>query len=293
MRKGLAFLPVVLAGLVACGGELVVERQAVSQAVGTAGARTVAALDDEAKDTLGSLRIYFGHQSVGSNIMDGVAALVREDPSLGLRVVEADSIPSLQGGYFSHGAIGQNGQPAGKTDDFVRRIENGLHERVDVAFHKYCYIDIDSRSDWEPIFEHYRDSMARLAAAYPHVTFVHVTVPVTHVQTGPKALVKKLIGRAPGGYLDNIRREQFNERMRREYAGEEPLFDLAAIEATSPEGRQEIFSFDGTTGRALYAPYGRDGRHLNELGRRRVAEELLVMLASLPRPGVRRAGGQS
>lgn len=291
MRTGWTFLPVALAGLVACGGEPVIEQQAASRAV-HAGARTIAALDEDSKAALVSRRIFFGHQSVGSNIMDGVASLVREDPSLGLRVVEADSIPSLQGGYFAHGAIGQNGQPVGKTDDFARRVENGLHERVDVAFHKYCYVDIDTRSDWEQVFAHYRDSMARLAAAYPEVTFVHVTVPVTHVQTGPKALVKKLIGRAPGGYLDNLRREQFNERMRREYSGREPLFDLAAIEATSPDGRQEVFSFDGMTGRALHVPYGSDGRHLNEHGRRRVAEELLVMLASLPRPHVRSGGEQ-
>jgi hypothetical protein len=185
------------------------------------------------------------------------------------------------GGYFAHGPIGQNGDPLGKTDDFAGKVDGELHRMVDVAFHKYCYADIDQETDWESVFRHYSETMARLRASHPDVTFVHVTVPVTHVQAGPKALIKKVIGRPPGGYRDNLLRERFNEQMRREYAGREPLFDLAAVEATGPDGREEIFSFDGMTGRALFPPYGSDGRHLSERGQRRVAEELLVMLAKL------------
>jgi hypothetical protein len=223
--------------------------------------------------------------------MDGVAALAREDPSLGICVVDA-AAADLAGGYFVHDKVGQNGQPSGKTDDFATKLDRGLAGRVDVALHKYCYIDVSDRSDPTALFAHYRDTMARLRAAHPEVTFVHVTVPLTHVQSGPKVFVKRLIGRAPGGYLDNLRREEFNELMRREYRGREPLFDLAAVEATRPDGREERFSWKGQAGRALYPAYGSDGRHLNDQGRRRVAEELLVMLAALPARGAGAAGGR-
>lgn len=268
-------------GMAACGGSGVQDQQASSSGGGVPQGR-LSALTAGQKARLAERRIFFGHQSVGSNIMEGVAALAREDPSLGLRVADLADVPELPGGFFAHDKVGQNGQPAGKTDDFASKVDRGLAGRVDVALHKYCYIDIDDRSDPAALFAHYRDTMAALRRQHPEVTFVHVTAPLTHVQKGPKVLVKRLIGRAPGGYLDNLRREQFNELMRREYAGREPLFDLAAIEATRPDGTEERFSWKGQTGRALYTAYGSDGRHLNDAGRRHVAGELIVMLATLP-----------
>ncbi len=98
---------------------------------------------------------------------------------------------------------------------------------------------------------------------------------------------RRALGKAPGGYADNIRREQFNELMRREYTGREPIFDLAAVESTAPDGARQTFEFQGQRGLALFPPYASDGRHLGEAGRRRVAEELLVLLASLGAEGAR------
>jgi len=243
--------------------------------------RHVSELSADLKAGLAAARVFFGHQSVGSNIMAGIADLVRDDPRLALKVVDVAAGDLPAGGFFAHGKVGENGQPAGKTDDFAGRMEQGLAWHVDVAFHKYCYIDINNGTDAGSLFAHYRETMARLRSAHPSVTFVHVTVPLTYVQSGPKVVVKKLIGRAPGGYAENLRREEFNDLMRREYRGREPVFDLAAVESTRPEGGQEMFEFKGARGRALYVPYGSDGRHLNETGRRRVAEELLVFLAGI------------
>jgi len=243
--------------------------------------RSVSELSDEAKAALSGARVFFGHQSVGSNIMAGVSDVVRDDPRLALRVLELAPGEMPAGGFFAHAKVGQNGQPAGKTDDFADRMDKGLAAKVDIAFHKYCYIDVNDKTDANALFAHYKATMGRLRSAHPAVRFVHVTVPLTHVQSGPKALVKKVIRRAPGGYADNVRREQFNDLMRREYKGREPLFDLAAVESTRPEGGQELFTFKGSSGRALFPPYGSDGRHLNEMGRRRVAEELVVFLAGL------------
>lgn len=235
---------------------------------------------DSAWTALAGKRIYFGHQSVGGNIMQGVSDLVAADPRLGLRVL--DRLPADSAGVFLHGDVGQNGHPARKTDDFEHHLESGAEGRLDIAFHKYCFADIVDTTDVEAVFRHYRDTMRKLETEYPAVTFVHVTAPLVRVQSGPRALLKKLMGQAPGRYASNFKRQEFNERMRREYGGKEPLFDLAAVESTRPDGSRETISHGGRTAYALYPGYTDDGSHLNASGRRRAAEELLALLAGLP-----------
>jgi len=234
---------------------------------------------DSAWTTLAAKRIYFGHQSVGDNIMQGVSDLVSAQAKLGLRVLAAEGADS--GSAFVHGLIGRNGEPALKTEDFARIVGSGTAGPVEIAIHKYCYADIIDTTDAEAVFRHYRDTMQQLRAEHPGITFVHVTSPVVRVQSGPRATLKKLLGQAPGRYASNFRREVFNELMRREYGGREPLFDLAAVESTRPDGTREVITHGGRKAYALYPGYTDDGSHLNEAGRRRVAEELLVLLARL------------
>jgi hypothetical protein len=244
--------------------------------------RTIGELTDAARASLAAKRIFFGHQSVGGNIMDGVADLVQQHPSLGIKIVRLDEVPDQPGGFFADADIGRNEQPTSKTAAFAGLMDEGLADSLDIAFHKYCFVDVTRGMDVRNLFASYESTMTRLRAAHPRVTFVHVTVPLMTAQSGPKAAVKKLIGRPPAGYQDNFAREEFNDLMRRAYSGREPVFDLAAIESAAPDGRQETISFQGTQGRALFPPYTTDGGHLNDRGRRRVAEELIVFLAQLP-----------
>jgi hypothetical protein len=243
--------------------------------------RTLAELGDSAKARLAAKRVFFGHQSVGGNIMDGVADIVRQQPSLGLRLVDLDAASREPAGFFAHACIGRNNDPLSKTAEFERLMEQGLAARVGVAFHKYCFVDVTGQVDVAALFAAYKAAMDRLRTSHPKVRFVHVTVPLTWPQSGPKALVKRLFGRAPAGYADNFRREEFNDLMRRQYLGREPLFDLAALEATDIDGRTVSIGFQGRTGRSLFGPYACDGGHLNESGRRHIAENLLVFLAEL------------
>jgi hypothetical protein len=246
--------------------------------------RTIDELGSDTMRDLAARRIYFGHQSVGGNIMDGVDELGKHRASSLVRVVALDRLGTEPGGFFAHSKVGRNEHPGTKTDDFARLLDAGLGGRVDIAFHKYCYADIGEGTDVGPLFEHYRAIMSGLRERYPAVTFVHVTVPLMAVQSGWKSGVKKLLGRAPDHYQANFARERFNDRMRQQYAGREPLFDLAAYEALDGDGRPVAISLGSTSGRTLYQPLTVDGGHLNEAGRRRIAENLLVFLAELPAP---------
>jgi hypothetical protein len=234
---------------------------------------------------LATERIFFGHQSVGANIVQGISDLNRSERGLNLNLIPEQKVPTIVGAFFADRNIGENGFPAGKTDEFAKLIEGDLGPRLDVAFHKYCYVDIEGTTDIAKVFEHYTATMSRLKQRFPGITFVHVTTPVTRVQSGPKAAIKKLLGKQPDNYANNMQRERFNDLLRQQYGGREPLFDLAAAESTWPDGHRETVSFGGSTFHALVPDYAtEDGAHLNELGRRRMAEELLVFLAGLVSP---------
>ena len=69
--------------------------------------------------------------------------------------------------------------------------------------------------------------------------------------------------------------------LREAYEGKEPLFDIAGIESVGPGGERESFDVKGKSFPALVPAYTDDGGHLNALGRKVVAEKLLVFLAGL------------
>jgi lysophospholipase L1-like esterase len=125
--------------------------------------------------------------------------------------------------------------------------------------------------------------LSDLETKYPRTTFVHVTMPLTTIQTGWKVPVKRLIGKPIDGYADNAKRNEYNELLRTEYAGKSPFFDLAAIESTFPDGRRMSFGQDGRTYYAMAPANTVDGGHPNEVARRLVAARLLVLLAELGR----------
>ena len=81
--------------------------------------------------------------------------------------------------------------------------------------------------------------------------------------------------------LDNIKRNELNRLIVQEYGGKEPLFDIALIESTLPDGRRTIFSADGKDYYYLSDEYTNDGGHLNEQAQKYVAEQLLITMSRL------------
>jgi hypothetical protein len=236
----------------------------------------------EKLDKVVRAKIYFGHQSVGYDIVGGLGALAKERPDLSLNIVETRDADAIAGPAFAHAKNGQNLHPLTKIQDFADTLERGgLGTRTDIALFKFCYVDFEPQTDVEKVFAEYRSTLARLRQTFPGVKFVHVTSPLTIVQSGPKAWAKQILGRKLGGAEANLARERFNELIRKEYSGREPVFDLAAIESTLPDGTTVRFRDGGRRHPALADVYASDGKHLNPLGARWAAAHLLATLASV------------
>ena len=226
-------------------------------------------------------RIYFGHQSVGGNIVAGIEQVLRENPQIKLNIAETTDPAKFKAPIFAHSKVGHNEQPATKNADFAKVVGSKLKGDVDVAFFKYCYVDVTRRTDAAQLFADYKRNMDKLKAENPRTTFVHVTAPLTVIQTGPRAWLKRALGKPIGGYDDNKKRHEFNEMLRKEYGGNEPIFDLAQVESTLPNGARVTYEYNGATYHGLAPEYSDDGGHLNERGQKVVAEKLLLFLTQV------------
>jgi hypothetical protein len=225
-------------------------------------------------------RIYFGHQSVGVNLLAGVRELAAQ-AGVPVRIVRAERASQLPPATFGHTFVAENGRPLEKLESFRRALGDAP---VDLALLKFCYVDIRADTDVEALFSRYRQTLDELKRSHPRTVFVHVTLPLTTVQSGWKALVKRALGREPSGTLENVRREQYNGLLREAYAGREPLFDLARVESTAPDGTLLRVQWQGVSAPVLSPAYTDDGGHLNAEGRRRAARELIAVLASAHAP---------
>jgi hypothetical protein len=227
-------------------------------------------------------KIYFGHMSVGYNIISGLKKVIEQNQAIELKIIEIDNdqISPLSDPVFAHSRLGGNEDPKSKIDAFVALMKNGMANNVDIAFFKLCYMDINQATNINGLFAYYKSSMQELSEKFPETIFAHVTTPLTSRQTGLKALIKKMIGRQLRGYNNTVR-EQFNEMMRNEYAQAGKLFDLALIEATCPDMNQENCQTTNKESLSLQPVYTEDGSHLNAFGSKIVAEQLLISLAAL------------
>ena len=216
-------------------------------------------------------RVFFGHQSVGQNLIEGMTEAARGWNVAGFAPVEGRAA-GPDAPRFLHAAIGENDDPLGKIRDFDAIVRSGVGQGVGLAFMKLCYADLRAGADVGAVFAVYRDTLARLAADFPRTTFVHVTVPLERRDTGPKPWLKRLLGRPVRGYEDNDAREAYNDLLRQEYGGSGRLFDLAQLEAAG-----------AATPRALCPGFTDDGGHLNATGRRILGAKLLAFLAGQAR----------
>ncbi len=233
--------------------------------------------DDSMLSTvLGKLQdraVFFGHQSVGLNILDGLRETSKRLGAAEPEIIETRSPPAQRVPGVYHAMIGQNERPLEKIADYESIMRGGMAEVVDVSFMKFCYVDFNEKTDTESLFEAYRSVMSGLERDYPNVTFVYLTVPLRAESL--KDRVKNILGRSTDSREANLNRERFNRLVRAEYAGKNPFFDLALAEASSRNGNVIARRFSGETYYLLRREYTEDFGHLNGEGRSRVVAAML------------------
>ena len=209
-------------------------------------------------------------------------ALKNIDKRINLNIVYSTSTTDFNSPVLAHFRIGNNIDPISKIDAFVDLMNNGIGNKVDIAFFKFCYIDITGNTNIQNIFNIYKEHMLKLKQRYPETTLIHVTVPLTVMKAGFNTWIKKLLSKKYiWEYDDSIQRNKFNHLLREEYRVYDPIFDLAKIESTFPNGKTCSFIRNGTVYQSLVPAYTTDGGHLNELGGKVVARHLLIFLANL------------
>ncbi|PVV10044.1 MAG: hypothetical protein B6D77_09035 [gamma proteobacterium symbiont of Ctena orbiculata] len=228
--------------------------------------------------TLATARVFFGHQSVGKNIIAGMEDLIGDYPGVDLKITADSAEIGEASGCLLHTAVGKNTEPLSKCVDFARLIDQELAGKIDYALLKFCYIDVDRDSDVQQLFTDYKGIMDELINRHPEITFIHTTMPLRHTPGGLSVWIRELLGRPNNSKLDNIKRNQFNQLLRSSFS-HSPIIDIATSESTYADGKRESFKTDGQTYYSLIGEYTNDGGHLNENGRARVAAAFVRELA--------------
>jgi hypothetical protein len=222
--------------------------------------------------------IYFGHQSVGWNIISGIE---KWEEGAGIKLLKRESrdFTEIADASFIHFAVGKNADPKAKIDDFVSLVGTIPKAAESIAFFKFCYVDIIASTNTAELFDYYKERMHHLKNEYPNINIVLMTVPLTGIQKGWKSMVKKLLSKVPYGYIENLKRSEFNKMIMEEFSGVFPIFDLARIESTLPDGTIEKFSYKEAEHPCVPDFYTSDMGHLNDYGAKVVSYNLLAFLA--------------
>ncbi len=230
-------------------------------------------MDTAKLNRLSERKIFFGHQSVGYNIIDGIEDIKSQLGLSNLNILETNDPNSLdESGYFAHYKNGENRFPMKKVDDFITFINSKSDLSLDIAFFKFCYADFQLETDVESVFDYYVSNMDLLQKENPGIKIIHFTVPVKSKGNFIKQTIKKIFKKDKHAI-----RMEFNELMREKYA-DSLLFDLAYYESISVDNYSYHLKKDKTY---LRKEYTTDGGHLNQKGSSWVAVHLLKYLSEL------------
>ncbi len=233
-------------------------------------------------DSLSQKKIFFGHQSVGYNILEGIKDIEKQAPQVRLSIRATRDPGDYLRPIFGESPIGKNGSPESKIDDFRHVMESGLGAQVDIAFFKICFVDINRKTNVPALFGYYKSAMDTLAKEFPKVRFINCTAPLTTIDSGFKLLLKNLLGK-DGGVVANLKRREYNNLIVETYGAAGNVFDIARAESTYPDGTRMLIRDGGKDCYGLVSGYTNDGGHLNQTGRVVVAAALLETLAAVGR----------
>jgi hypothetical protein len=228
-------------------------------------------------------KIYFAHQSVGENILKGIYDLGNEIGESDINIINLDKIDnldSLPSSYLLHSKIGENEHPGLKCEDYASKFKGPLAGKVKYALLKFCYIDINQNTNVDSIFSVYKETIDTLKTQNPDIVFVHLTVPLRLFSESFTMKIREFLGQSNRHKLDNIKRNAFNDLLLKTYAAD-PIFDLAKVESTFPDGSRFSFQHEGKPIYGLVDDYTNDGGHLNALGQRVIGQALINYIADL------------
>ena len=100
-------------------------------------------------EKLSQRKIFFGHQSVGYNVITDIGNIMEENPQIKLNIVKTTDVKNFDAPVFAHDWIGANMDPQSKTEAFENILNNGVGEKTDIAFMKFCYVDVTAQTDIE------------------------------------------------------------------------------------------------------------------------------------------------
>ena len=236
---------------------------------------------DKTWEKLAQKRIFFGHQSVGCNIIEGVNKIMSTHSAVRLKVVETADCKVFDQPIFAHAEVGNNGDPESKIRAFKEYMKSGIGGKVDIAFFKLCFWDIRKDTDIQLVFNKYEETLRELKVQFPSVVFAHMTVPLVSYSDRIVVRIYRSLGRPVNSDMDNIKRNELNKLILKEFSGTEPVIDLAQAESVFPNGERTFFMQNKNRYYVLASAYTSDGGHLNEKGQVWVAEHFLITLAKV------------
>lgn len=220
-------------------------------------------------------KIFFGHQSVGAEVLQGLGALA-EGLAVPINIVETRRIEALGGPCLAHALIGRNCDAVSKLNDFAALLDGGLGSDLDLAMAKLCYVDVTRSTDTGELARRHENLFNALAGRYPDLRIVPVTVPLTTGFFGLRGKAAKFLGRTDPAEPDNRARTRYNDSLRTRHAESGQLYDLASVESNT------ISRDHGEGGTPSLSPeLTSDGGHLNQRGRKLAAIELVRTLGRL------------
>ena len=225
-------------------------------------------------------RIFFGHKSVGDDIVDGLRLISTKNakPPLKILLIDQPSADTVPAAYFLHAKIGKNGDCISKAAAFSVNMDDVRLKDVEVVLFKFCFIDFNTDTNVDSVFSIYADTLKMLEGRFPRVKFIYATVPLLsrYGYSGPiKGRLKELFGMKN----DNIVRARYNNKIRQTFP-ERRIFDIARIECTDSEGNSNFDVVNGDTVYHLFDEYSYDGGHLNQIGQKLVAQGLIKSIVA-------------
>lgn len=211
-------------------------------------------------ETLKGRKIFFGHHSVGRDILDGVSEL---------------SVEAGVDAKIGEGPVGHNQKPLEKIKDFEGEA---LDRDVELALMKLCFVDFHPETNVDALITSYKETVERIRRARPALRIVHVTPPLTTRQVDTKSKINRLLGRLVWGDESNLRRLEYAERLKAAFPGD-VFFDVSTLQSTRPDGTREMYVAGGRQVPMLWPGYSHDGGHLNDVGKRVAAKAFIHALA--------------